>query len=61
MTENVLVTRDAGVMEITFNRPEKKNALTRAMYAEVVDALRSADADPAVRVAILTGSGDIFT
>ena len=61
MTENVLVTRDAGVMEITFNRPEKKNALTRAMYAAVVDALRSADTDPAVRVAILTGAGDIFT
>ena len=48
MTDTVLVTRDAGVMEIAFNRPEKKNALTRDMYAAVVDALQSADADPAV-------------
>ncbi len=61
MTDTVLVTRDAGVMEITFNRPEKKNALTREMYAAVVDALQSADADPSVRVAILTGAGDTFT
>jgi enoyl-CoA hydratase/carnithine racemase len=61
MTETVLVTRDAGVMEITFNRPEKKNALTRDMYAAVVDALRSADADPAIRVVVLTGKGETFT
>jgi enoyl-CoA hydratase/carnithine racemase len=61
MTETVLVTREAGVMEITFNRPEKKNALTRDMYAAVVDALRSADADPSIRVVVLTGKGETFT
>jgi enoyl-CoA hydratase/carnithine racemase len=61
MTETVLVTRDAGVMEIAFNRPEKKNALTRDMYAAVVDALVSADADPSVRAVILTGVGETFT
>ncbi len=61
MTDTVLVTRDAGVMEIAFNRPEKKNALTRDMYATVVAALASADADPSVRVAILTGVGTTFT
>ena len=61
MTDTVLVTRDAGVMEIAFNRPEKKNALTRDMYAAVVDALESADADPTIRVAILTGVGETFT
>ena len=61
MTDTVLVTRDAGVMEITFNRPEKKNALTREMYAAVVDPLQSADAEPSVPVAILTWAGDTFT
>jgi enoyl-CoA hydratase/carnithine racemase len=61
MTDPVLVTREAGVMEIAFNRPEKKNALTRDMYAAVVGALQSADADPAIRVAILTGVGETFT
>ena len=61
MSNTVLVTREAGVMEIAFNRPEKKNALTRDMYAAVVDALMSADADPAIRVAILTGIGETFT
>ncbi len=61
MTDNVLVTRDSGTMEIVFNRPEKKNALTRDMYAAVVDALVSADADSAIRVVILTGTGETFT
>ena len=61
MTDTVLVTREAGVMEIAFNRPEKKNALTRDMYAAVVDALQSAEADPAIRVTILTGTGETFT
>ncbi len=61
MTENVTISRAGGIQEIAFNRPEKKNALTRHMYAAVVDALRSGDADPAVRVTILTGVGDIFT
>ena len=57
-----LTVAQAGpVLEITFNRPEKKNALTRAMYQGVVEALHRLDEDPALRVAILTGAGDIFT
>jgi enoyl-CoA hydratase/carnithine racemase len=61
MTEELAITTANGVMEIRFNRPEKKNALTRAMYAGVVDAFERADADPAIRVILLTGTGDIFT
>lgn len=61
MTENVTISRADGVLELAFNRPEKKNALTRAMYAAVVDAFTAADADPAVRVIVLTGTGDTFT
>jgi len=61
MTEDLVVTRTGAVMEIRFNRPSKKNALTRAMYAGVVDAFAAADADPAVRVMLLTGTGDTFT
>jgi len=61
MTENVTITRTEGVLEIAFNRPEKKNALTRAMYAAVIDAFAAADSDPAVRVIVLTGIGDTFT
>ena len=61
MTEELIVTRSGSVMEIRFNRPEKKNALTRAMYDGVVTAFESAEADPAIRVIMLTGTGDTFT
>jgi enoyl-CoA hydratase/carnithine racemase len=61
MTEDVVITRRDGVMEVRFNRPDKKNALTRAMYAAVVEAFEAADADASVRVLLLTGTGDTFT
>ena len=57
-----LIVEQAGpLLEITFNRPEKKNALTRAMYDGVEQAFRRADRDPAIRVVLLTGTGDTFT
>jgi enoyl-CoA hydratase/carnithine racemase len=60
MTE-VIVERAGPVLEITLNRPEKKNALTGAMYQAVEAAFRTADGDPAIRVVLLTGTGDTFT
>jgi enoyl-CoA hydratase/carnithine racemase len=61
MTEHVRVTVDNGVMEITWNRPEKKNAITNAMYAAAGDALEKASADKSIRVALFTSEGDAFT
>ena len=61
MSETLKVDRNGPVMEITFNRPEKKNALTRDMYSGVVAAFEEAEADPTVRVLLLTGAGDTFT
>lgn len=61
MSNELVVTTADGVMEIRFNRPEKKNALTRAMYDGVVAAFAAADSDPAIRVILLTGTGDTFT
>jgi enoyl-CoA hydratase/carnithine racemase len=43
------------------NRPEKKNALTRAMYVAMTDALEQAEQDPSVRTALFSGSGDSFS
>jgi enoyl-CoA hydratase/carnithine racemase len=61
MTEHLRVSVDNGVMEITWNRPDKKNAITNAMYAAAGDALERASADKSIRVALLTSEGDSFT
>ncbi len=50
-----------GIFHIILNRPEKKNALTSAMYEAMVEALQRAESDPAVRVIFLRGKGDSFT
>ena len=50
-----------GVATIEIARPEKKNALTAAMYQAMADALRAAQADPAVRAVLITGQPGIFT
>lgn len=49
------------VARIAFDRPEKKNALTSAMYAQLTEALRAAGRDPQVRVVLLRGSEECFT
>jgi enoyl-CoA hydratase/carnithine racemase len=50
-----------GVATIEIARPEKKNALTIAMYQAMADALRAAQADGAVRAVLITGQPGIFT
>jgi enoyl-CoA hydratase len=50
-----------GVRRITLNRPEKRNALFNPLRAELLDALRQADADEAVRVSIVRGAGKCFS
>lgn len=54
-------TLDSGVRVIAFNRPDVRNAFDTAMYLEVTEALRDADADEAVGAVVLTGRGSAFT
>jgi enoyl-CoA hydratase/carnithine racemase len=54
------ISTQAGVRELHLNRPKKKNALTLAMYRELAEALSVADADPSVKVVLITGEGDSF-
>jgi len=61
MTEHVKVEDANGVRTITMARPEKKNALTHAMYAVMADAIVSAQSDASVRVVLLTGEGGVFS
>ena len=49
------------VLRITINRPEKKNALSQAMYTALAEAVERGDANPDVRVMVLHGNGDSFT
>ncbi|MGA2551461.1 MAG: enoyl-CoA hydratase [Burkholderiaceae bacterium] len=51
----------AGIMQIEFNRPEKKNAITSAMYQALADSLTSAQSNPDVRVVVLCGKPEVFT
>ncbi|WBY03320.1 enoyl-CoA hydratase [Ramlibacter tataouinensis] len=57
---DILSHAEAGVMTITFNRLDRKNSITTAMYAALADALEAASADPAVRVALIQGHETVF-
>ena len=61
MTDHILVERQGAIQIIRMNRPDKKNALTRAMYAKMSAALREGDADPAVRVHLFLGVPGAFS
>jgi enoyl-CoA hydratase/carnithine racemase len=61
MSEHVRVNLDGSVMRLTLARPEKKNALTGAMYRALAEAFDRAESDPAIRVVLLEAEGDAFT
>ncbi|MFZ6732699.1 enoyl-CoA hydratase [Undibacterium sp. Ji42W] len=58
---DILTHKENGILTINFNRPEKKNAITQAMYQAMADALRDAETDVAVRAILITGKPEIFT
>lgn len=60
---NALVLTEAagGVAVITLNRPEKRNALSRALRQAIVEALDEIERDDSLRVAVLTGAGTAFS
>ncbi|RKH49091.1 enoyl-CoA hydratase [Corallococcus llansteffanensis] len=61
MSDTLLTQLDAGVFSVTFNRPEKKNAFTHAMYEAATAALQEADRRDDIRVVLLSGAGGAFT
>jgi enoyl-CoA hydratase/carnithine racemase len=58
---DILTSKQNGILVIEFNRPEKKNSITAAMYQMIADALKDAQSDVAVRVILFTGKPEIFT
>jgi enoyl-CoA hydratase/carnithine racemase len=61
MSEDILSHQEGGVLTLTFNRLDKKNAITRAMYTALAVALENAAQDDAVRVAVIQGAAACFT
>jgi enoyl-CoA hydratase/carnithine racemase len=58
--DEVLISRDGSVQVITINRPHRRNAMTRAAGERIADGLDELDADPGLRVGVLTGAGGHF-
>jgi enoyl-CoA hydratase/carnithine racemase len=61
MSDHVLVDKSGGVLTLTLNRPEKKNALTAEMYSALGRAIDAAAQDRDVRCIVLQANGDSFT
>ena len=61
MTSAIVTERGEGILTVTLNRPEKRNALTGDMYDAIREAMAAAREDGSVRVVLLRGAGDHFT
>src|SRR5688500_3701688 len=61
MIEHVRIAAEDGVLRITLARPDKKNALTTAMYTALGNALARAETDSSVRAVLFEAEGDAFT
>jgi enoyl-CoA hydratase/carnithine racemase len=58
---DILTSKANGILTIEFNRPEKKNAITSAMYQSMADALKDAESDTTIRSIVIIGKPEIFT
>ena len=60
MSEEVLTSEEDGILVVTINRPEAKNAMTKAAAEGIAAAMDRLDSDDSLRVGILTGAGGTF-
>ncbi|MFC2950321.1 enoyl-CoA hydratase [Marinicaulis aureus] len=61
MTDHISITREGAILKLGFNRPDKKNAITAAMYGALADGLAEADRDDSIRAVLFHSRGDVFT
>ena len=61
MSDGIDVSRDGAVMAAAFARPEKKNAITSAMYEALIEAFDEAERDAGVCALVVSGKGGVFT
>ena len=60
LSEHVRVERSEGVLSIILDRPDRRNAITVAMYADLADAIESAASDESIRIVTIRGEGQDF-
>src|SRR5262245_39181457 len=60
MSQPLLEVRTGPTLELTLNRPEARNALSRALIASLTETLKKADGDPELRSIIVTGAPPAF-
>jgi len=60
VSTDILVDRQDGVCTVTFNRADRKNAITEAMYGAIADALAQAAEDAATRCLVIQGDAAVF-
>jgi enoyl-CoA hydratase/carnithine racemase len=58
MADNILVEHDCAIVTVVLNRPDKLNALTRAMWASLGDTVERLSADDSLRCVIIRGAGE---
>lgn len=60
MYNTILIDKNDGVTTLTFNRPEKRNAMSPELHSEMVKALTELATDDETQVLVITGAGDAF-
>ena len=58
--ETILVDKEDGITTVTFNRPEKRNAMSPQLHMEMADVLDELATDPETKVLVITGAGEAF-
>lgn len=58
---DIEIVREGSVLSAGFARPQKKNAITGAMYEKLIEALETAERDPGIGALALSGKGGVFT
>ena len=61
MNSDLIINNNEGILEIVFNRPERKNAISRTMFQKTLETLKQNIHNKHLRAIFISGSGDSFS
>ena len=61
MNSDLIINNNEGILEIVFNRPERKNAISRTMFQKTLETLKQNIHDKHLRAIFISGSGESFS